>query len=110
MESYGIPTDDLDSLNSEFLENSRQNQTSEELHAILQGISGKPAVLSNSKPNKEQNVDRRRSASPRRNFSTLVKNRNTINQMDQRQNVEYSKKISIFSLHWIAPYVSRALE
>ena len=92
MESYGIPTGDLDSLNSEFLENSRQ----EELKAILQGISGKPAVLSNSKPNKERNVDRRRSASPRRNFSTLVKNRNTINQMDQRQNVEYSKKISIF--------------
>ena len=101
MESYGIPTGDLDSLNEEFLENSRQNQTSEELKAILQGISGKPAVLSNSKPNKEQNVDRRRSASPKRNFSTLVKNRNTINQMDQRQNVEYSKKILIFSLHRI---------
>ena len=92
MESYGIPTGDLDSLNEEFFENSRQNQTSEELKAILQGISGKPAVLSNSKPNKEQNVDRRRSASPKRNFSTLVKNRNTINQMDQRRNVEYSKK------------------
>ena len=37
MESYGIPTGDLDSLNEEFLENSRQNQTSEELKAILQG-------------------------------------------------------------------------
>ena len=47
MESYGIPTGDLESLNLEFLENSRQNQTSEKIAAILQGISGKPAVLSN---------------------------------------------------------------
>ena len=91
MNSFGIPTGDLDSLSNEQFENSGQsNQNQDQIRLALESIS-------NFKSATAQNPSKPRSTSPRRRFTTLRRQRNP--PMETNQNGLTGKKTSNHSMY-----------
>ena len=89
MNSFGIPTGDLDSLSNEQFENSCQNNQ-DQIKLALESIS-------NFKSATAQNPSKPRSTSPRRRFTTLRRQRNP--PMETNQNGLTGKKTSNHSMY-----------